>query len=168
MGSVCSWHLLWSSLCHTSPAFVVLTFTPVPLPGPIMVLALAWVTSSHRSWLEHDLPHACHSLQFVMNSPARPADSSLIGSALSYAGTNGSGLLLSIIIMVMGGKSLVIGTLKLSRNFWRKMVYSLRKRNGEREKNKWRREGTGTESWWGPGLLRARIEWKPAGPGDFL
>lgn len=69
-----------------------------------MVLALARVTSSHRSWLEYDLPHACHSLQLVMNSPARPTDSSLISSALSYAGTNGSGLLLSVTIMVRGEK----------------------------------------------------------------
>lgn len=32
--------------------------------------------------------------------------------------------------MVMVGKSLVIETLKLSRNFWRKIIYSLGKRKG--------------------------------------
>lgn len=77
--------------------------------------------------------------------------------------------------MVMVGKNLVIETLKLSRNFWRKMIYSLGKRNGGRGverkgemKRRRRGKGIGTESRSGPRPLRARIAWKPAGPRDFL
>lgn len=35
-------------------------------------------------------------------------------------------------------------------------------------KRRRRRKGIGTESRSGPRPLRARIEWKPAGPRDFL
>lgn len=139
MGSVCFWCPLPSSLCHTPPVSVVPVPSPAPPPRLSMVLgslALAWVTSS-QGRMEHDLPLAHLSLQLFMSSPARPATgahSVLLFLMQRFMEKD------FILVIIMIEKSLVIENLKVKRNFWREMIYSLGKRNGQRGKKKWRGE----------------------------